>query len=139
MNWHDQSQWGCNANESPYKESHYDGINVDPLEVLFVKVRQVPPAAKHRVMGARQDARLAWVQCAPGLPSFGLVQRLQREWNHSSLPPTTTSTSHASRAACAMVGMSTVFCWQLSLPPGSRQVKEPLLQLRYSASLKAER
>lgn len=38
VDWRDKAQWHCNADESPYKESHYDGINVDPLEVLFVKV-----------------------------------------------------------------------------------------------------
>lgn len=41
VNWRDKQQWHCNADESPYKESHYDGINVDPLEVLFVKVRDL--------------------------------------------------------------------------------------------------
>jgi hypothetical protein len=40
VNWQDKSQWHCNSDESPYKESHYDGINVDPLEVLFVKVKE---------------------------------------------------------------------------------------------------
>lgn len=39
VDWQNHTNWRCNADESPYKESHYDGINVDPLEVLFVKVR----------------------------------------------------------------------------------------------------
>jgi hypothetical protein len=48
VNWQDKSQWHCNSDESPYKESHYDGINVDPLEVLFVKVGR-----GHRQRGSR--------------------------------------------------------------------------------------
>mmetsp|Transcript_3206 Transcript_3206/g.9295 ORF Transcript_3206/g.9295 Transcript_3206/m.9295 type:complete len:532 (-) Transcript_3206:1175-2770(-) len=39
VDWQNRTNWRCNADESPYKESHYDGINVDPLEVMFVKVK----------------------------------------------------------------------------------------------------
>lgn len=30
---------GCNAGRNPIQEAFYDGVNVDPLEVLFVKVK----------------------------------------------------------------------------------------------------
>lgn len=38
LDWRDHKNWNCNANSSPYKAGHYDGIDIDPLEVLFVKV-----------------------------------------------------------------------------------------------------
>lgn len=40
IDWRNPVEWDCNANESPYKEMHNDGISLDPLETLFVKVRE---------------------------------------------------------------------------------------------------
>ena len=57
VNWQDKAQWHCNSDESPYKESHYDGINVDPLEVLFVKVGRVDTAATAETSLLPKDAQ----------------------------------------------------------------------------------
>lgn len=39
IDWRDKRARGCNAGRNPIQDSFYDGINVDPLEVLFVKVK----------------------------------------------------------------------------------------------------
>lgn len=39
IDWRDKRAVGCNAGRNPIQESFYDGVNVDPLEVLFVKVK----------------------------------------------------------------------------------------------------
>ena len=38
MDWRDQANWDCNARFSVQGENFYDGITLDPLEVMFVKV-----------------------------------------------------------------------------------------------------
>ena len=59
VNWQDKAQWHCNSDESPYKESHYDGINVDPLEVLFVKVGAVQTAEQPQQLARRNTSGAA--------------------------------------------------------------------------------
>ena len=39
MDWRDPKAAGCNAGRNPIQESFYDGVNADPLEVMFVKVK----------------------------------------------------------------------------------------------------
>jgi hypothetical protein len=39
IDWRDARAGACNANRNPVQPSFYDGISVDPLEVLFVKVK----------------------------------------------------------------------------------------------------
>ena len=38
IDWRDKENWACNERFSPYAEHHYDGLSLDPLEVVFVKV-----------------------------------------------------------------------------------------------------
>ncbi|KAL3163355.1 hypothetical protein ABBQ32_009744 [Trebouxia sp. C0010 RCD-2024] len=37
--WSDTSNWNCNGGLNPYAVDAYDGINLNPLEVVFVKVK----------------------------------------------------------------------------------------------------
>ncbi|GIL98607.1 hypothetical protein Vretimale_3951 [Volvox reticuliferus] len=39
IDWRNKSNWGCNARSSPQSDLTYDGITLDPLEVMFVKVK----------------------------------------------------------------------------------------------------
>ncbi|KAK9841148.1 hypothetical protein WJX74_000759 [Apatococcus lobatus] len=39
IDWRDKENWACNERFSPYAEHHYDGLSLDPLEVVFVKVK----------------------------------------------------------------------------------------------------
>ncbi|KAL3154058.1 hypothetical protein ABBQ32_013603 [Trebouxia sp. C0010 RCD-2024] len=39
VDWRDRSNWKCNAGFSPYAENHYDGLSIEPLEAVFVKVK----------------------------------------------------------------------------------------------------
>ena len=39
VDWRDPRAHGCNAGRNPIQESFYDGVNADPLEVLFVKIK----------------------------------------------------------------------------------------------------
>ena len=39
VDWRDKSNWRCNAGFSPYAENHYDGLSIEPLEAVFVKVK----------------------------------------------------------------------------------------------------
>ncbi|KAK9810073.1 hypothetical protein WJX72_004380 [[Myrmecia] bisecta] len=39
IDWRDRRHWKCNQGFSPYAEHHYDGLSMDPLEVVFVKVK----------------------------------------------------------------------------------------------------
>ena len=39
IDWRQKENWNCNERFSPYAEHHYDGLSLDPLEVVFVKVR----------------------------------------------------------------------------------------------------
>lgn len=39
VDWRDKSNWQCNAGFSPYAENHYDGLSIEPLEAVFVKVK----------------------------------------------------------------------------------------------------
>ncbi|KAK9817964.1 hypothetical protein WJX72_005006 [[Myrmecia] bisecta] len=45
LDWRDSRASACNANFNPVQQSFYDGINVDPLEVLFIKVKDSMKAA----------------------------------------------------------------------------------------------
>lgn len=38
LDWRDPQGNACNAGLNPIQNLFYDGINVDPLEVLFIKV-----------------------------------------------------------------------------------------------------
>lgn len=38
VDWRDASKWACNARIDPHYEGRYDGISLDPLEVMFVRV-----------------------------------------------------------------------------------------------------
>lgn len=40
VDWRDQAAWSCNAGLNPYGEKMYDGIDVNPIEVLFVKIKE---------------------------------------------------------------------------------------------------
>lgn len=59
VDWHGMSD--CNGGINPLQLSAYDGINVDPLEVMFVKVKASMQAAGwgHVVQAAKYDAWLA--------------------------------------------------------------------------------
>lgn len=46
IDWRDSRAQGCNAGRNPIQESFYDGVNADPLEVLFVKVKNSMHAAR---------------------------------------------------------------------------------------------
>ena len=39
MDWRDARASACNGNRNPIQQDFYDGINADPLEVLFIKVK----------------------------------------------------------------------------------------------------
>ncbi|EIE24703.1 hypothetical protein COCSUDRAFT_14419 [Coccomyxa subellipsoidea C-169] len=39
VDWTNTSNWNCNAGLNPYAEFAYDGLVLNPLEVLFVKVK----------------------------------------------------------------------------------------------------
>ena len=104
VNWRDKTQWHCNSDESPYKESHYDGINVDPLEVLFVKVGGVDTAAAETAL----------------------------------LPKNVQAVRHWAALMCHLA-MSLVSASTRFSRPACAQVKEQLLELRYGATLKAEK
>lgn len=36
VDWQNQSNWGCNARHDPLMEWRYDGISVNPFEIMFV-------------------------------------------------------------------------------------------------------
>lgn len=40
VDWRDRNNWDCNSGVNPYAEDRYDGISVNPLEVMFVKVKE---------------------------------------------------------------------------------------------------
>lgn len=40
VDWRDKATWGCNAGINPYAEYMYDGVNISPFEVMFVKVKE---------------------------------------------------------------------------------------------------
>ena len=44
IDWRQKENWNCNERFSPYAEHHYDGLSLDPLEVVFVKVCAGSPA-----------------------------------------------------------------------------------------------
>ncbi|GLI58416.1 hypothetical protein VaNZ11_000118 [Volvox africanus] len=39
IDWRNKLNWGCNSRSSPQSDLTYDGITLDPLEVMFVKVK----------------------------------------------------------------------------------------------------
>mmetsp|Transcript_669 Transcript_669/g.1942 ORF Transcript_669/g.1942 Transcript_669/m.1942 type:complete len:501 (-) Transcript_669:495-1997(-) len=39
VDWRDPAFANCNAGENPYKENSFDGVSLNPLEVMFVKVK----------------------------------------------------------------------------------------------------
>lgn len=41
IDWRKESNWQCNAAVNPYVELHYDGISLNPYEVMFVKVKGI--------------------------------------------------------------------------------------------------
>lgn len=40
LDWRDTRNWQCNAGYNPYAEWMYDGINISPFEVMFIKVKE---------------------------------------------------------------------------------------------------
>jgi hypothetical protein len=40
IDWTDSKNWGCNKQANPYGEHYYDGISLNPFEVMFVKVKE---------------------------------------------------------------------------------------------------
>lgn len=40
IDWLDPANWGCNKQHNPYGEYFYDGIGLNPFEVLFVKMKE---------------------------------------------------------------------------------------------------
>lgn len=40
IDWTDSTNWGCNKQANPYGEHYYDGISLNPFEVMFVKVKE---------------------------------------------------------------------------------------------------
>ncbi|KAK9803174.1 hypothetical protein WJX72_009038 [[Myrmecia] bisecta] len=40
VDWQDRSKWGCGAMLNPQQDGLYDGIALNPLEVMFVRVQQ---------------------------------------------------------------------------------------------------
>lgn len=40
VDWQDTRNWACNKKANPYGEHYYDGISLNPFEVLFVKVKE---------------------------------------------------------------------------------------------------
>lgn len=97
IDWRDKRAKGCNAGRNPIQESFYDGINVDPLEVLFVKVKASMRDAKwsHVLQAKKYDE---WQQMA----SLGAADRLEKlkrnEWT-ALLPSKVEEASHHG-AAC---------------------------------------
>lgn len=61
VDWRDSRAQGCNAGRNPIQESFYDGVNADPLEVLFVKVKNSMHAARwqHVLQAVKYDE---WAQ-----------------------------------------------------------------------------
>lgn len=47
LDWRDPSLPACNAGLNPIQEGFYDGIDVNPLEVLFIKVGTTPHEQCH--------------------------------------------------------------------------------------------
>ncbi|PNW75479.1 hypothetical protein CHLRE_12g528300v5 [Chlamydomonas reinhardtii] len=39
LDWRDKANWDCNGRSSPQSDLTYDGISLDPYEVMFVKVK----------------------------------------------------------------------------------------------------
>ncbi|GAB4817919.1 hypothetical protein N2152v2_004965 [Parachlorella kessleri] len=40
VDWRQTKNWGCNAALNPYAEHMYDGIDLSPFEIMFVKLKQ---------------------------------------------------------------------------------------------------
>ncbi|KAI3431515.1 hypothetical protein D9Q98_004565 [Chlorella vulgaris] len=40
VDWRLKHNWGCNEGINPYAEYMYDGVNISPFEVMFVKVKE---------------------------------------------------------------------------------------------------
>jgi hypothetical protein len=40
VDWLDRKNWGCNSRVNPYGEYYYDGITLNPFEVMFVKTKE---------------------------------------------------------------------------------------------------
>ncbi|KAK9848558.1 hypothetical protein WJX84_002458 [Apatococcus fuscideae] len=67
VDWSDEHNWGCNSRVNPQGEGYYDGISLDPLEVMFVKFKRVLvqnkwanviQAGKYHEWLTEQDTRL---------------------------------------------------------------------------------
>ncbi|GFR43780.1 hypothetical protein Agub_g4894 [Astrephomene gubernaculifera] len=68
LDWRDKANWDCNARYSPQSELTYDGISLDPLEVMFVKVKQL--LLQRNVTYALKAARYdTWQEHGPSDPS----------------------------------------------------------------------
>lgn len=39
VDWRDKRNWKCNGGENPYLEFQNDGVSIQPLEVMFVKIK----------------------------------------------------------------------------------------------------
>ncbi|MEW5312893.1 MAG: hypothetical protein WDW38_004491 [Sanguina aurantia] len=61
VNWRDKKNWDCNQRYSPQGENYYDGITLDPMEVMFVKVKSF--TLQNEISFARKAQKYeAWQQ-----------------------------------------------------------------------------
>jgi hypothetical protein len=66
VDWRDPRAQGCNAGRNPIQESFYDGVNADPLEVLFVKVKASMHQARwQHVLQVASRSQAATYSCHP--------------------------------------------------------------------------
>ncbi|KAG2498860.1 hypothetical protein HYH03_003052 [Edaphochlamys debaryana] len=71
VDWRNKSNWGCNQRYSPQSDLTYDGISLDPYEVLFIKVKQV--LLERNVTSALTAAKLSTWQEQLGSGNTSMV------------------------------------------------------------------
>lgn len=60
IDWHQHHNWGCNARLAPDGEFAYDGVQLDPYEVLFVSMNKLRLQQRHPAAIAAEKYR-AWL------------------------------------------------------------------------------
>ncbi|GAX83294.1 hypothetical protein CEUSTIGMA_g10720.t1 [Chlamydomonas eustigma] len=69
VDWRNRSNWGCNGGKSPSGLNYYDGLDLDPYEVMFIKLKAGQSDAIRLSAPRKASKYQHWIQMRPSSSS----------------------------------------------------------------------
>eukprot|EP00195_Chlamydomonas_chlamydogama_P010072 CAMPEP_0202914022 /NCGR_PEP_ID=MMETSP1392-20130828/62019_1 /ASSEMBLY_ACC=CAM_ASM_000868 /TAXON_ID=225041 /ORGANISM="Chlamydomonas chlamydogama, Strain SAG 11-48b" /LENGTH=431 /DNA_ID=CAMNT_0049605511 /DNA_START=282 /DNA_END=1577 /DNA_ORIENTATION=- len=93
VDWRDQANWECNQRFNPMGENYYDGITLDPLEVMFVKVKSF--TVMNGISSSRKALKYQQWLHPDLLPTSSTMAELEAPHNSTTGGPSSTSDTNS--------------------------------------------